>query len=222
MTTKALDFTPALSAYVEAMQPEEPEAHRRLAAETDRDPKAHMRIGWPQGRLMMLLTRLTGARRAIEIGVYTGYSALCTALALPHDGRLLACDTSVAWTDVARRHWREAGVEHKLDLRLAPALDTLDALLGQGLAGRFDQAFIDADKPNILNYFERCLELLRPGGLILVDNTLWYGRVADLSFQDDDTQAIRDFNARLRHDARVEACLTQVGDGLSLAVKKGA
>jgi caffeoyl-CoA O-methyltransferase len=221
MTTKPLDMTEELVAYVRAMQPEEPDILRRLAAETAADAKAHMRIGWEEGRFLMLLTRLIQARRTIEIGVYTGYSALCTAMALPEDGRVLACDVSVPWTDVARRYWREAQVEHKIDLRIAPALDTLDGLMGAGFAGIFDMAFIDADKVNYQNYFERCLELLRPGGVIAIDNTLWYGRVIDKDYEDQDTQAIRAFNKRLREDSRVDACLTAIGDGLTLAVKKG-
>lgn len=221
MTTKPLCITEDLLAYARAMQPEEPDVLRRLGEETDKDPMARMRIGWVQGRFMMLLARLAGARRAVEVGVYTGYSSLCTALALPDDGYVLACDVSEEWTSVARRYWREAGVEHKMDLRLAPALDTLEAALRQGGAGTFDMAFIDADKPNYIRYFELCLELLRPGGVIAVDNTLWYGRVIDDSFDDADTRAVRGFNAFLRADARVDACLTVVGDGLSLAVKKG-
>lgn len=220
MTTKPLCITEELIGYVRAMQPEEPDILKRLGAETDRDPKAHMRIGWDEGRFLMLLVSLLQARRTIEIGVYTGYSALCTALALPEDGSILACDISEPWTAVARRYWREAGVEGKIDLRLAPALHTLDSVLEEG-AGTYDLAFIDADKVNYQNYFERCLTLVRPGGLIAVDNTLWYGRVIDPAFEDADTKAIRAFNERLRADPRVHACLTAVGDGLTLAVKKG-
>ena len=222
MTTKPLCFTGDLIEYVRAMQPEEPEILKRLGVETDALPRATMRIGWEEGRLLMLLTRLIQARRTIEIGVFTGYSALCTALALPADGRILACDISEPWTAVARRYWREANVDHKIDLRLGQALATLEGLLGSGFTGVFDMAFIDADKSNYQNYFECCLELVRPGGLIAVDNTLWYGRVIDPSFQDADTLAIRAFNERLRTDARVDVCLTAVGDGLTLAVKKAA
>lgn len=220
MTTKPLCVTDDLIAYVRAMQPEEPDILRRLGAETDKDPRANMRIGWDQGRFLMLLTRLVQARRTIEVGVYTGYSSLCTALALPDDGFILACDVSEPWTSVARRYWREAGVEHKISLRLAPALDTLDHLLDDGFTEAFDMAFIDADKANYQNYFERCLALLRPGGVIAVDNTLWYGRVIDPGCDDPDTLAIREFNERLRSDHRVDACLTAIGDGLTLAVKK--
>jgi len=221
MTTKPLCITEDLIHYVRAMQPDEPEILKRLGQETDTYPEAGMRIGWDEGRFLMLLARLIQARRTIEIGVFTGYSALCAALALPEDGRVLACDVSESWTTVARRYWREANVDHKIDLRLGDALTTLDGLLGSGLTGVFDMAFIDADKVNYQNYFERCLELLRPGGLIAVDNTLWYGRVIDQAVQDENTRAIRAFNERLRKDPRVEACLTAVGDGLTLAVKKG-
>jgi len=221
MTTKPLCITEDLIAYVRAMQPDEPDILKRLGAETDVDPKAHMRIGWDQGRFLMLLVKLIRARRTIEIGVYTGYSALCTALALPEDGHMLACDISEPWTKIARRYWLEAGVDRKIELRLAPALTTLDNLLESGFAETFDMAFIDADKVNYQNYFDRCLELLRPGGLIVVDNTLWYGRVIDPAVDDPDTLAVRAFNERLRDDPGVDACLTAVGDGVSLAVKKG-
>lgn len=220
MTTKPLNVTEDLTAYVRAMQADEPDILRRLAAETSADPRANMRLGWEQARFLMLLARLTGARRTVEVGVYTGYSSLSVALALPDDGMILACDVSEPWTQVARRYWREAGVEHKIDLRLAPALETLDIALASGFGGAFDMAFIDADKVNYWNYFERCLELVRPGGVIAVDNTLWYGRVIDPDYQDADTLAIRAFNEHLRSDTRVDACLTAIGDGLTLAVKR--
>jgi len=221
MTTKPLCMTDDLMAYVRAMQPEEPEILRRLAGETDQDPKAHMRLGWEQGIFLQAIARLTQARRTIEVGVYTGYSTLCTALALPPDGFIMACDISAEWTKVARRYWREAGVEKKIGLRLAPAAETLRAFLDEGFTEAFDMAFIDADKTNQQNYFDLCLELLRPGGVIVVDNTLWYGRVADPAVNDPDTLAIREFNRRMRSDPRVDACLTAIGDGMSLAVKKG-
>ncbi|WP_243312005.1 O-methyltransferase [Fundidesulfovibrio agrisoli] len=221
MTTKPLDMTEELVAYVRAMQTKEPEILARLAEETSKDVKAHMRLGWEQGRFLMLLARLTQARRTLEIGVYTGYSALCVALALPPDGRITACDVSVPWTDVARRYWREAGVEQKVDLRIAPALDTLESLLDAGLAGTYDMAFIDADKGNYQNYFDKCLALVRPGGVVAVDNTLWYGRVVDPDNNDPETLAIRAFNERMRNDRRVDACLTAIGDGMTLAVKLG-
>ena len=222
MTTKALCITEELQAYLLAMNPPEPEILGRLAKETDVLPRASMRLGWPQGRLLMFLLNLTGVKRAIEVGVFTGYSSLCAAMALPEDGYILACDLNDDWTTTARRYWREAGVEHKVDLRLAPAVETLDGLLAQGQGESFDFAFIDADKTNYWNYFERCLGLVRPGGLIAVDNTLWYGRVIDQSFTDKDTEAVRAFNLRLRDDPRVFMVMTPAGDGLSLARKKSA
>lgn len=220
MTTKALCITEDLQAYLLAMNPPEPEILGRLAQETDLLPRASMRLGWPQGRFLMLLLGLIQARRTIEVGVFTGYSSLCAAMALPEDGYVLACDMSQEWTDTARRYWREAGLEHKIDLRLAPAVDTLDSLLALGQAGTYDFAFIDADKTNYWNYFERCLSLVRPGGLIAVDNTLWYGRVIDPAFTDQDTEAVRAFNLRLRDDPRVFLVMTPVGDGTTLALKK--
>jgi caffeoyl-CoA O-methyltransferase len=169
---------------------------------------------------MALLMHLIGARRTIEIGVYTGYSALAVALALPADGRVIACDINEEWTSVGRRYWREAGVDQKIDLRLGPALATLDHLIASGLGNQFDFVFIDADKTNYANYYERALVLLRPGGLIGVDNVLWYGRVIDASFDDPDTRAIRAFNAQLKDDDRVWMSMLPVRDGLTLACKK--
>jgi len=169
---------------------------------------------------MGLLMHLIGARRTIEIGVYTGYSALSVALALPDDGRIIACDINEEWTSIARRYWREAGVDGKIDLRLAPALATLDGLISSGQGNQFDFVFIDADKTNYANYYERALVLLRPGGLIGVDNVLWYGRVIDSSFDDPDTRAIRAFNQQLRSDDRVWLSMLPVRDGLTLACKK--
>jgi caffeoyl-CoA O-methyltransferase len=169
---------------------------------------------------MALLLHLIGARRTIEIGVYTGYSALVVAQALPDDGRVIACDINEEWTAVARRYWREAGVERKIDLRIGQALTTLDDLIASGQGNRFDFVFIDADKTNYANYYERALVLLRPGGLIAVDNVLWYGRVIDASFDDPDTRAIRAFNAQLRQDDRVWLSMLPVRDGLTLACKR--
>jgi caffeoyl-CoA O-methyltransferase len=180
-----------------------------------------MQISPEQGQFMALLARLTGARRCLEVGVFTGYSSLVTALALPVDGSIVACDVSEEWTAVARRYWREAGVAHKIELRLAPATETLDELLAQGQAGTFDFAFIDADKTNYLAYYERTLSLLRTGGLVLVDNTLWSGRVADPEVADADTVSLRHFNEVLHRDERVDLSLLPLGDGLTLARKRG-
>ena len=192
----------------------------RLREETARDPLAIMQIAPEQGQFMSMLVRLLGARRAIEIGVFTGYSSLCIAAALPADGELIACDVNEDWTAMAQRYWREAGLAHKISLRLAPALETLDALLRAGEEGNFDFVFIDADKVNYPHYYERALALLKPGGLIAVDNVLWGGSVADPGADDDNTRAIRAFNRGLHQDPRVELSLVPIGDGLSLARKK--
>jgi caffeoyl-CoA O-methyltransferase len=163
---------------------------------------------------------LIDARRCLEVGVFTGYSSLATALALPEGGHLVACDVSEEWTSVARLYWQQAGIAHKIQLHLAPAVDTLDALLVQGQAGTFDFAFIDADKTNYLEYYERTLALLRTGGLVLIDNTLWSGKVADPEVSDADTVALRHFNEVLHHDERVDLSLLPMGDGLTLARKR--
>ncbi|NGP52217.1 class I SAM-dependent methyltransferase [Thioalkalivibrio sp. XN8] len=192
----------------------------RLRAETAAHPRVSMQIAPEQGQFMALLARLTGAQRCIEVGVFTGYSSLALALALPPEGRIVACDISAEYTAVARRYWAEAGVAEKIDLRLAPALETLDGLLAAGEAARYDFAFIDADKEAYADYYERLLELLRPGGLVAVDNTLWDGAVADPSDNEPDTVAIRAFNARLHGDERIDLSLVPIGDGLTLARKR--
>ena len=169
--------------------------------------------------MLGLLARAVGARRAVEVGTFTGYSALCLAEALPADGKLWCCDVSEAWTKVARRYWQEAGIADRIELTVAPAVETLDRLLAQGLEGQIDLAFIDADKQNYDNYYERCLRLVRSGGLLLVDNVLWGGSVADPADKDGDTQAIRALNAKLQADERVDVALSAVGDGMTCAVK---
>jgi len=191
----------------------------RLRQETASHPRARMQISPEQGQFMQLLVKLSGARRCIEVGVFTGYSSLAVALALPADGYILACDVSEEFTAVARRYWQEAGVSGKIDLELAPALNTLDTKLKAGEQGRYDFAFIDADKINYLNYYERILQLLRPGGLMAVDNVLWSGAVIDRQDDSEDTVAIRRFNAILHTDKRVELSLLPMGDGLTLARK---
>jgi predicted O-methyltransferase YrrM len=206
--------------YMRCVTLREPALLHRLREETARYPNSSFQISAEQGQFMGLLMHLIGARRTIEIGVYTGYSALSVALALPDAGRIIACDINEDWTSVARRYWREAGVEGKIDLRLGPALATLDGLIASGQANQFDFVFIDADKTNYANYYERALVLLRPGGLIGVDNVLWYGRVIDASFDDPDTRAIRVFNEQLRNDDRVWLSMLPVRDGLTLACKK--
>jgi caffeoyl-CoA O-methyltransferase len=191
-----------------------------LRAETAKMPNALMQISAEQGQFMGLLVELIGARRTIEVGTFTGYSALAVALALPADGRVIACDVSEEFTSVARRYWAKAGVANKIDLRLAPAKETLDKLLAAGEAGRFDFAFIDADKENYVGYFERCLKLLRTGGLIAVDNVLWDGKVANPAVDDKDTRAIRVLNDQLKTDQRVSLSMVPIGDGLTLARKR--
>ena len=206
--------------YMRRVTLREPALLLRLREETALLPSSNCQISAEQGQFMALLMHLMNARRTIEIGVYTGYSALSVALALPEDGRLIACDINDEWTSVARRYWREAGVDHKIDLRLGPALGTLDGLIANGQAGRFDFVFIDADKTNYANYYERALVLLRPGGLIGVDNVLWYGRVIDPSVDDADTRAIRAFNEQLKDNDRVWLSMLPVRDGLTLVCKK--
>jgi predicted O-methyltransferase YrrM len=203
----------------EVMTPETP-LQRRLRAETTALPRGRMQVGADEGALLALLVRLIGARRALEVGTFTGYSALTVASALPEDGRLITCDVSEEWTAIARRYWEEAGVAGRIDLRLGPAIQTLTGLLNEGAAGTFDFAFIDADKPSYDAYYESCLSLVRPGGLIAIDNTLWSGAVADPAAVDPETIAIRALNAKVRDDPRVEACLLTVGDGVVLARKR--
>lgn len=206
----------ALQDYVLAHWLREPEILRRLREETAAHPRAGMQIPPDQGQLMQLLVRLTGARRCLEIGVFTGYSSLAVALALPTDGEIVALDVSEEFTAVARRYWAEAGVSKRIHLHLGPALETLDRLEGEV----FDLAFIDADKENYLAYFERALELLRPNGLILIDNVLWDGKVADTSADDVDTRALKALNAALHADERIDLALIPIGDGVTVARKR--
>ena len=207
--------------YILRVSVRESDVMRRLREETAGLPGAGMQVAPEQAQFMALLVELIGARRTLEVGTYTGYSALAVALSLPEDGRLVACDVSEEWTSIGRRYWREAGVDHKVELRLGPALDTLDALLSGGAAGSFDFAFIDADKVNYDAYYERALALIRVGGLIAVDNVLWSGSVADPAKRDADTRAIRALNVKLHGDERVSLSLVPVGDGLSLARRRG-
>jgi len=215
MTAKTLQLSDALHAYLLANSLRETPVQRALRAATSRMPRSTMQIAPEQGQFLQLLVRLLGARRILEIGTFTGYSALSMALALPRGGRIVCCDLSEEWTSVARTYWARASVAKKIQLRLGPALETLNKLKGP-----FDFAFIDADKANYQNYFERCLKLVRRGGLIAIDNTLWYGRVVDRGDQSADTRAIRAFNRRLRRDRRVELALVPIGDGLTLALKR--
>jgi caffeoyl-CoA O-methyltransferase len=220
MSTRTLNLTEPLYDYLLATGTRESAVARRLRAATASLPMARMQISPEQGAFMQVIVRLLGARRTLEIGTFTGYSALVVAEALPADGRLVACDVSEEWTAMARRAWAEAGVAKRIELHLRPALETLDALLAQGHAGRFDLAFIDADKTNYDGYYERSLQLLRPGGLLAIDNALWSGAVADPSQNDADTVAIRALNRKVHGDPRVDMALVPIGDGLMLARKQ--
>lgn len=220
MSQKSIGLSDALHAYLLDNSLREPPVAAELRRATEQRADANMQIAPEQGQFMALLWQLMGARRGIEIGVYTGYSALCTALALPRDGYLLACDINEETAAVAQEHWARAGVADRVDLRLAPALETLDAEVRAGHAGGYDFAFIDADKSGYIDYYERCLALLRPGGLIAADNTLWHGRVADPADERDDTLAISAFNAHVAADERVDVSLVPIADGVTLARKR--
>jgi predicted O-methyltransferase YrrM len=220
MSNRTITLTDTLYEYLLSVSLREPDLLRELRAETAADPEAQMQIAPEQGQFMALLVRLIGARRCLELGVFTGYSSLATALALPDDGRIVACDVSETWTAVARRYWQRAGVAHKIDLRLAPALGTLDALLAGGGAGTYDFVFIDADKENYVAYYERAYALLRTGGLIAIDNTLWSGKVADPGEQDAETSALRSLNEQLLRDPRIDLSLLPIADGLTLVRKR--
>jgi predicted O-methyltransferase YrrM len=220
MSSRTLQITPALYDYLQRTGVRESPTAAALRIETAKLPMAMMQISPEQGAFMQLIVKLLGVRRALEVGTFTGYSALAVAEAMPPDGRLIACDVSAEWTAIGKRHWLAAGVAEKIDLRLGPAVATLDQLLSAGQAGSFDFAFIDADKSNYDNYYERALKLLRVGGLIGVDNTLWNGAVVDATRQDADTVAIRALNEKIHADARVDTVLLPIGDGLTLARKR--
>lgn len=210
----------ALVDYVDANWLRESRLRRQLREETAKLPGAGMQISAHQGQQIGLLARAIGARRAVEVGTFTGYSSLCLAEALPGDGKLWCCDVNTDWTNIARRYWKEAGVDGRIQLTIGPALETLDRLLTQGLADQIDLAFIDANKEQYDAYYERCLKLVRRGGLILIDNVLWGGSVADLADVDPDTKAIRALNAKLKTDDRVDLALFAVGDGMTCALKR--
>ncbi|MNR80430.1 putative O-methyltransferase [compost metagenome] len=220
MSSRTLNVTDRIYDYLTTHALRENDAQKRLRMETAKLPMARMQISPEQGQFMSLLVRLMGAKKTLEVGVFTGYSSLCIALALPEGGKHVACDVSEEWTSIGRRFWQEAGVASKIDLHLAPALPTLDALLANGEAGTFDFAFIDADKLGYDAYYECALKLVRPGGLIAIDNVLWGGSVADLSDQDADTRAIRELNDKIHQDPRVEMSLLPIGDGVTLALKR--
>ena len=213
-------FPEDLHQYLLSVSLREPPVLRSLREETDRSERAGWEIAPEQGQFLALLVQLMGARQIIEIGVFAGYSALWTALALPEDGRIIACEISEQYTSIARRYWKEAGVDNRIGLRIGPALNTLRGLLSGGQQGRFDLVFIDADKTNYEGYYECALELLRSGGLIAVDNVLWSGRVLDAQSTEPDTLAVRAFNQKLLSDTRVSLSMVPIGDGLTLALKR--
>ena len=218
--SKFAPLTETTYQYLLSVSSRESSVLERLRQETAALPNASMQISPDQGQFMGLLVRLMGAKKTLEVGVFTGYSSLSVALALPDKGKIVACDVSEEWTVIARRYWKEAGVEQKISLRIAPAIQTLDSLLAEGQAGTFDFAFIDADKSNYDGYYERILKLLRSGGLVAIDNVLWSGRVADPAHQEEDTIAIRALNAKLHRDQRIHLSMVPIADGLTLALKR--
>ncbi len=220
MSRSTIGLSEALTDYVRRVGMREHPELAALREATASHPMARMQIAPEQGALMQLLVRLMGARRCVEIGTFTGYSALAVALALPEDGRLVACDLSEEYTRIGRPFWERAGVAERIDLRIGPALDTLDALLAAGEAGRFDFAFVDADKESYVAYADRCLALLRPGGLLAVDNVLWSGRVVDPEDREPSTEGVRALNAHLAAHDGVDLAMVPVGDGLTLARKR--
>jgi len=219
MSHKFLKLDDELYEYLLSITLKENDLLTRLRQETAAHPLAEMQIAPEQGQFMALLLKLIGAKKILEIGVFTGYSSLVAALALPDEGKLIALDVSPEFTAIAKRYWRQAGVDHKIDLRIAPALESLDYLIAQGESGSFDFAFIDADKANYYNYYQKCLELVRTGGLILIDNILWSGQVIDQNIQDTRTRAIRLFNEKLHQDNRVFLSSIAISDGLTIALK---
>jgi caffeoyl-CoA O-methyltransferase len=219
MARRSLDLDDRLYDYLLKTGVRESELLKELRAETSKPSSAGMQIGPDQGAFMHLLAGVIGAKRALEIGTFTGYSSLCVASALPADGKLICCDVSEEFTSIARNYWRRAGLESKIELRLGPAVATLDALIA-AKAPEFDFVFIDADKTNYSNYYERALQLVRTGGLIAIDNVLWGGDVADPANNDEDTVAIRALNEKVRTDERVTLAMIPLGDGLTLARKR--
>lgn len=217
---KQIQLDGNLYGYLLSVSLREPEELKMLREETAKLPMAGMQISPDQGQFMGLLVKMIGAKKAIEVGTFTGYSAASIALSLPDDGRLIACDVSEEFTNTARKYWKMLGVENKIDLRLSPATQTLEKLISEGQAGTFDFAFIDADKKNYSFYYEKCLELLRSGGVITIDNVLWSGAVADESVIDHHTITIRELNKRLHTDNRVDISMIGIGDGLTIARKK--
>ncbi|MUG93562.1 methyltransferase domain-containing protein [Scytonema sp. UIC 10036] len=219
-TGKRFNWTDGLYEYLLSVSLREPEILFQLREETACYPRANMQVAPEQGQFLAFLAKLIGAKKTLEVGVFTGYSSLSVALALPEDGKIVVCDISEEFTSVARRYWQQAGVAHKIELRLAPGIESLENLLAHGQAESFDFAFIDADKENYPHYYDLVLQLVRPGGLIVIDNVLWSGRVIQPAVQDSATIAIRDFNNKLSQDNRIDLSLLPIADGLTLARKR--
>jgi caffeoyl-CoA O-methyltransferase len=219
MANRTLGLSEDLRDYLLSVSVREPQILQRLRAETAKLPLGTMQIAPEQGQLLSLLVQALQPKLCLEVGVFTGYSSLSVALALPSEGHITACDVNEEWTSIARRYWEEAGVANKIDLYIAPALQTLDRMIAHGHAATYDFAFIDADKENYWGYYERALALLKMGGLIAIDNTLWSGRPADPTVNDASTRAIRAFNKRLFKDSRVRISMVPIGDGMTLALK---
>jgi predicted O-methyltransferase YrrM len=220
MSTRTTFMAGDVYQYLLSVSSREPDVLKRLRAATASRPEAEMQISPEQGQFMALLVKLIGARRCIEIGTYTGYSALAVALALPADGKLVATDPSEAWTSIGRPFWREAGVESLIELRVQAGLKTLDELLAEGGRGAYDFAFVDADKPNYINYYEKLLELMRAGGLIAVDNTLGLSGAPIIHQEGSHVRALRAFNEHVHRDERVELSMLPIGEGLTLLRKR--
>jgi predicted O-methyltransferase YrrM len=221
MSKQTLNLDDRLYQYLLSTSLRELPILQELRQETASHPMSQMQIAPEQGQFMGFLVQLMGVKKALEVGVFTGYSSLVVASAMPPDGQLIACDVSEEFTSIARRYWEQAGVADKIDLRIAPALETLDQLIQEGHTNTFDFAFIDADKSNYDNYYERALQLVRPSGLIAIDNVLWSGQVADPEVQDNRTHVIRTLNQKIQQDERVVMCLVPIADGLMLSMKRG-
>lgn len=219
MSDFTLNLTPELYEYYQQNSVREPEVLQKLREQTHKMSMSQMQISPEQGQFMRLLIELMNAKKTLEIGVFTGYSTLCVALSLPENGKIIACDINVEWTKIAKRFWELAGIAHKIQLILAPATETLEKLIAEGEGGTFDFVFIDADKANYPFYYEKSLELLRPGGLIAIDNVLWSGKVADPSIQDNNTVVLRELNKKIHVDQRVTLSMLPIGDGLTLVRK---
>jgi predicted O-methyltransferase YrrM len=222
MANQTVGLAPQFYSYYQSICRREPAILAELREETAKNPLAIMQISPEQGQFMAFLVQAIGAKKTLEVGVFTGYSSLVVALALPPDGRVIACDVSEEYTSIARHYWQKAGVAEKIDLRIAPAVETLDKLIAAGEGNSFDFVFIDADKSNYDRYYEQALQLVREGGIIAIDNVFWSGKVADAETTDNRTKIIRSLNAKIQQDERINLSVIPIGDGLTLAMKKTA